>query len=153
MGEGTGGGTGTPRPPGPPRSCPAERPVFPHPPPQTVFPAIHCWSLLQVLSSHGPSFNSRLDNVPQVCVCVGGRGVEYVSYGYHSANTTTKCSIPHRLKPQTDSNRGEETRERQIFCSVWRETSESASGNSDRRGGDPPGMVSVRSGRAVLCCF
>lgn len=77
--------------------------------------------------------------------------MEYVSYGYHSANTT-KCSIPHRLKPQTDSDRGEETRERQIFCPVWRETSESASGNSDRRGGDPPGMVSVRSGRAVLCC-
>ena len=43
----------------------------------------------------------------------------------------TKCSyVHHHLKPKTNGHCGEETCQRQIFCSVWRKTSESTPWNS-----------------------
>lgn len=57
VGEGTGGGAGTPRPPGPPRSRPAGALVPAPLSPDGVFPAhVHCRSSLQVFISREPSF-------------------------------------------------------------------------------------------------
>ncbi|XP_004844044.1 piwi-like protein 1 isoform X1 [Heterocephalus glaber] len=60
-----------------------------------------------------------------------------------------------RLQPKTDSDCGEETRERQIFCPLWRKTSEPPARDCHRRGGHQARVVRLlhrEPGRAERQC-
>lgn len=84
---------------------------------------------LQVVES---SFITWIDSMPQEGYVFLLNGVyecldDSLSWKYDWLNVVSFIII---FKPKTDGNCGEETSEHQIFCSIWRKTSESTSWNS-----------------------
>lgn len=97
------------------------------PPPVTPGPCLGPYKLWRVLSQLGQILCLERErgfclNGGWECECLNDLGA-----WKHDRLSVITFIIIITFKPKTNSNCGEETSERQIFCSVWRKTSEPTS--------------------------